>query len=276
MPMDKMHTARNFGIFMLVTAGVVGLVAFIVWGVPAIRREMAKKKAASSGSKPKTKAHHGDGGGGFHPTTGPNPPALKPGYGHPGFELPPLPPAVSGAATPSPYALDQLGAGQRRSNRATGYSADTTQTCYSENLIGAQQFGVSQKGGNTACSFPSTPIGSESVPLGTASMALRGSTQTTPIDLSNYARMGSDRSLSAVGLDAPEDLALASAQLGHVEVAGNTRMDTWDPRGETPSSWTPSYTLDSSGRLQPGAGAYIPDGACGPYQLAQRPVGPVF
>lgn len=265
--MDASTPARNFGIFMLVTVAVVGLVVFLLVGVPAIRKAEAEKKRKRQHHRnaPHTKQPITHGG-----STGPVSGASM----SPQFQLPP---GVSGAATPSPYALDALGSGQRMSNRATGYSADTTQTCYSENLIGAQQFGVSQKGGNVSCSFPSTPMGSKSVPLGTATASLHGRLNTTPIDLSNYARMGSDRSLSAVGLDAPEDLALASAQLGHVEVAGSTRMDTWDTRGETPSSWQVNYTVDSSGRLQPGGGAYIPDGQnAGPYALAQRPVGPVF
>ena len=192
----------GLGIFVLCAVVVVGVVAFCVWGVPAIRRRMMMKK------RPR-----------FHPTTGPNQQAIGPQ----------LPAAVSGAAAPSPYALDEMAAGRRRSNRATGYSADTSLACYDENLIGAQQFATSQKGGNVACSFPSSPMGSKAVPLGSA--ATGGALLTTPIDLSNYARMGSDRSLSAVGLDAPEDLALASAQLGHLEFAGSTRMDTWDTRG---------------------------------------------
>lgn len=203
----------GLGVFVLSAAVVIGVIAFFVWGIPAIKRKIIEDKLK--------KAIH----------TGPGP--------------------------------------------VRGTIAAPSEACYNENLISAQAFGVTQKGGNVAACMSSAPLGSKAVALATSSM--KTGPRTTPIDLSSYSRMGQDRTLAAVGLDAPEDLALASAQLGHLEFAGSTRMDTWDVRGETPSSWVPSYTADSSGRLQPGGGAYIPDGAnSGPYALAQRPVGPVF
>jgi len=233
MQSPQQKAGMGLGICVLVVVGVVGIVAFLVWGVPAIRRKMMQHKSW----QPKN-------------------------HGHGPVKLPPN--AVSGA-------IDPLDAGRRRSNRATGYTADSATACYGENMVGSQQFAVSQKGGNVAGPFPSAPLGSKAVPLGT-SKASNG-LHTTPIDLSNYARMGSDRALAAVGLDAPEDLALASSQLGHLEFAGNTRMDLWYGAGETPYSWVPHYTMNSTGRLEPGQGAQIPDGAAGPYSLAQGAVG---
>jgi hypothetical protein len=179
----------------------------------------------------------------------------------------------------SPYAsaetrYDLLEGGRRRSTKATGYSADDDQSCMSQNIIGSYQAPTDLKVGSSRPYMPSAPMGSKPQALSTNRLSgarrgksMAGTAKRTRVDLSDYARMGVDRSMGAKGLDLPEDLALASAQLGHIEVAANTRTDTTHVWGETPSSWQIGYSVNTSGMLEPGNGV-VP--VHGPAQLALR------
>jgi len=152
----------------------------------------------------------------FQPTTGPNPPS----------------PFVSASAAPQPDArrhvgsgaLDSLGAGRMRSNRATGYDSDLSNSCMNENLVGSIQAPLSDRAGNMRPSFPSAPMGGKPIPLGSSKISNNSNKhgslgRTSSVDLSGFARMGMDRAIGAQGLDDPAELALASVMLGHIEAA---------------------------------------------------------
>jgi hypothetical protein len=221
-------------------------------------------------------------------TTGPNqqpsdsnPPSGN-SYGH--QQVPGMPTQTAGAylspeqTNRSNYALDPLGAGRMRSNRATGYDTDLSNSCLNENLVGAIQAPLSDRAGNMRPSFPSAPMGGKPVPLGSSKISnnsrKHGSLgRTSSVDLSGFARMGMDRAIGAQGLDDPAELALASVMLGHIEAAGNTRYDSTDPRGEAVGSWQVGMSTTSTGIMEPGAGGQIP--TQGPYVMAQRPTGMV-
>lgn len=161
---------------------------------------------------------------------------------------------------------DLMEGGRRRSSKATGYSPDDEQMTYNQNLVGSVQAPHDLKVGSSRTYFPSAPMGSKPTSLKSSSLsgarrgkAHAGAPKSTAVDLSSYSRMGVDRSMGAQGLDLPEDLALASTQLGHIEVTAPMRTDTWHPWGETPYSWQVGYTINSSGEVEPGNG-YIPNG----------------
>jgi hypothetical protein len=188
--------------------------------------------------------------------------------------VPPVLPAMAAAPGGRGGALDPLGAGRSRSNRATGYDSDLSNSCMNENLVGAIQAPLSDRAGNMRPSFPSAPMGGKPVPLGSSKISNHSSKhgslgRTSAVDLSAFARMGMDRAIGAQGLDDPAELALASVMLGHIEAAGNTRLDSTDPRGEAVGSWQVGYSTTSTGIREPGAGGSIP--TLGPYALAQRP-----
>lgn len=170
---------------------------------------------------------------------------------------------------------DLMEGGRRRSGKATGYSADDEQLAYNQNLVGSVQAPHDLKVGSSRTSYPSAPMGSKPVSLQSTRLSgarrgknHTGGAKTTAVDLSSYSRMGVDRSMGAQGLDLPEDLALASAQLGHTEVTAPTRTDSQHPWGETPYSWDIGYSVTTSGQLEPGNGI-IPNGY-GPSSLALR------
>lgn len=172
--------------------------------------------------------------------------------------------------------VDMLQGGRRRSMKATGYSQDGNVGCYNENLVGSVQAPYDTKTGSSRCSFPSQPIGSKPVPLApakrgdhrlAASRTGGKGPSRTGIDLSQYSRMGTDRAMGAQGLDQPEDLALSSALLGHIEVTEPTITDSTHPFGETASSWQVGYSVNTSGNIEPGNGHIS---QIGPYMLQQR------
>lgn len=231
---DNQKNAKVVGIVLIVVLAVA-VIGVATWATVEAVRVYKQRKGGSGSWSPK---HHGPG-----PVIG---------------------------------AVDPLAMDRTRSHAAVGYSSDTGQGCYNETLIGSVQAPSDLRSGARQCSFPSNPMGTKPVPLGSSHIGIRptkhGSMgRTTKVDLSSYARMGMDRALGAQGLDCPEDLALASVMLGHVESAGNTRLDTWDVRGEAVGSWQVGYSVDDSGRVQPGQGGVIP--TQGPYQLGLRPRG---
>lgn len=172
---------------------------------------------------------------------------------------PPL--TQTNAASTRPAALDPLAAGRMRSNRATGYDTDLSNSCMNENLVGAIQAPLSDRAGNMRPSFPSAPVGSKPVPLGSTKIGAKtghGSLgRTSAVDLTAFARMGMDRAIGAQGLDDPAELALASVMLGHLESADNTSLISTDPRGEAVGSWQVGYSTTSTGIREPGAGTFL-------------------
>jgi len=219
------------------------------------------------------------GGGGYGKKKGHNTPPLQ--YG-PGPAFPPGSPggSVGGASLySSGAALDPLGAGRMRSNRSTGYDSDLSNSCMNENLIGAQQAPLSDRAGNMRPSFPSAPMGGKPVPLGSSKISNNSNKhgslgRTSTVDLSAFARMGMDRAIGAQGLDSPDELALASVMLGHIEAEGNNRTMSTDPRGEAVGGWQVGYARTDTGIVEPGYGGQIP--VLGPYQMSQRPTGVIY
>ena len=159
------------------------------------------------------------------------------------------------------------------SNASGGYASEDSAmygSCVNQNLIGAAQVGTSQKLGASSGMYHSAPMGSEPRQLNTARLSARGARigKKSRVDFAKYATMGADRAMGVQGLDLPQELALASTQLGHLEVSENTRHDSQHPWGDPQSAWRVGYSVDSSGNLQPGDGGIIPQH--GPYALAQR------
>lgn len=129
---------------VLIVALVAGLAATGGWaiyeGVKLYKRKQAHKKAAGP---PKIKGLHLGGG-----------PQQVP-IGNSIVNLGPqqAPVSTAGAYAPGPstqtnrssYALDPLGAGRMRSNRATGYDTDLSNSCLNENLVGAIQVSLAQQ-----------------------------------------------------------------------------------------------------------------------------------
>ena len=162
--------------------------------------------------------------------------------------------------------VDMLQAGRRTSSKATGYTSDDNVSCHNMNLIGAVQAPYDPKVGTARSSYPSQPMSTKPNALHTSKLS-GGLAKRTKVDLGAYTRMSSDRAIGAQGLDLPEDLALASTQLGHLDVREPTRMDVQHPWGETPSSWRVGYIVNENGNIEPGNGI-IP--TLGPAALAQR------
>ncbi len=169
-----------------------------------------------------------------------------------------------------PGAVDML-AGQRvNSMKATGYSADSSVGSYNQNLIGSIQAPKDMWVGTGMTTMQSQPVGSKPIPLGTGevgSNAPRG----TRVDLSQYASMGSDRAMGHHGLDLPADLALASVNVGHMEIAMPTRNQATDPRGEPAGAWQVGYSTNTSGETVLGSGSNHQE--LNQYVMAQQAIG---
>lgn len=188
------------------------------------------------------------------------------------------PAAARAASAPAPAPImpqPQIGV---VSNKAGGYSMDSAvpQMNTTANMAGSYVPGTDPKAGTSRVSFASVPMASENKLLAASTLNRGGSrlAKSTKVDLQRYANADSERIIGAQGLDMPEDLAIASAQLGHMEVAGSTRTQSQHPWGETPYSWQVGYSVNERGEVQPGIGADIPQ--YGPAQLALRPRGVNF
>jgi hypothetical protein len=188
---------------------------------------------------------------------------------HGGSRQPPRHEAYPSSMKPS----DLMGGFRKRSNKAAGITSegDADPHQYNHNMVGSYMAPMDPKSGSSRAYFPSAPMAAGSQELGTASVGSRrgspGVGKGSKINLDDYAHLLPDRTVGAQGLDHPNDLVLASAQIGHMEVAGNTRTQSWHPHGETPYSWRVGYTVNSDGQIEPGNGI-IP--TYGPGQLALR------
>ncbi len=271
-PKQKRNIIAISVILGLALAGSLGYLGYF---------EYCKRNPSSRWCKKGPKLSFGPGpeqGPGYQPgelqPLGSNVGPVNPSHGYPSSTRP-----ESMMPDYSPYGTQQtrydlLEGGRRRSQKATGNSADNNQGCYNQNLVGSVQAPTDLKVGSSRTYMPSAPMGSKPAALSSTRLSggrrgkgYAGAPKRTRVDLSAYSRMGVDRAMGAQGLALPEDLALASAQLGHIEIAENTRTDSVHPWGETPYSWNVGYSVNTSGMLEVGNG-HIP--TYGPAQLALR------
>lgn len=279
---DESRMDRTSRIVLFVVAGVlVAAIAFGVW------YEMSQNGSPSPAAKARQWAQQyvTDPVSSLAGLAGAGAEKAASGAGH-GPAMPPpqlmeskQPPRAD--AYPSTMtATDLLHGNRKRSNKAAGLSSegDHDPRAYNHNMVGSYMAPHDPKTGSSRPYMASMPSSSGSRELGSSSIgSKRGGRglmgKRTPINLEDYAGLGVDRTVGAQGLDLPEDLALASAQLGHMEVSANTRTDSWHPWGETPHSWNVGAIINQHGEYEPGNGI-IP--TYGPGQLALRTRGANF